>query len=145
MFVAEGTSPQKLDRIRHHAYLSKAERSLTNIGGSLFERTQTRSARRFTVLQDLHNPRTAARKADQPQRQSPAHCGAFFLPGIQPLVPYERSGWTVEQSAQAVSPRSPSTPSFTMIGTIANAETGSAHHQPSRVFSATPARAIIDR
>ncbi len=36
LFVAEGTSAQKLDRIRHHAYLSKAERSLGNIGGSLF-------------------------------------------------------------------------------------------------------------
>jgi hypothetical protein len=36
LFVAEGTSKQKLDRIRHHAYLSKAERSLGNIGGSLF-------------------------------------------------------------------------------------------------------------
>jgi len=36
LFVAEGTSVQKVDRIRHHAYLSKAERSLNNIAGSLF-------------------------------------------------------------------------------------------------------------
>lgn len=36
LFVAEGTSKQKLNRIRHHAYLAKAERSLGSIGGSLF-------------------------------------------------------------------------------------------------------------
>ena len=36
LFVAEGTSLQKVDRIRHHAYLSKAERSLNSIAGSLF-------------------------------------------------------------------------------------------------------------
>ena len=52
---------------------------------------------------------------------------------------------SVAQSAQAVSPRSPSTPSLTMIGAIASAEIGSAHHQPSRVFSATPARAMTDK
>src|ERR1700682_5001693 len=39
----------------------------------------------------------------------------------------------------------PSTPSFTMIGTIVSAATGSAHHQPSVVFNPTPARAMADR
>lgn len=36
MFVAEGSSGEKVERIRHNAYLSKAERSLLNLGGSLF-------------------------------------------------------------------------------------------------------------
>lgn len=36
LFVAEGRSEQKLKKIRHSAYLSKAERSLNSIGNSLF-------------------------------------------------------------------------------------------------------------
>jgi len=36
VFVSEGDSRTKLGRIRHHAYLSKGERSFVEIGGSLF-------------------------------------------------------------------------------------------------------------
>jgi hypothetical protein len=36
LFVAEGESGQKLERIRHSDYLSKAYRSFAEIGGSLF-------------------------------------------------------------------------------------------------------------
>lgn len=36
LFVAEGESSQKLERIRHSDFLSKAQRSLLNLGGSLF-------------------------------------------------------------------------------------------------------------
>jgi hypothetical protein len=36
LFVAEGDSDQKLNRIRHNAYLSKAERSLLSLGGTVF-------------------------------------------------------------------------------------------------------------
>ncbi len=36
LFVAEGESGEKLTRIRHSAYLSKAERSVLNLGGTMF-------------------------------------------------------------------------------------------------------------
>ncbi|PZP44811.1 MAG: DUF4917 domain-containing protein [Azospirillum brasilense] len=36
LFVAEGESRQKLDRIQHHGYLSRALRSFGSIGGDLF-------------------------------------------------------------------------------------------------------------
>lgn len=36
IFVAEGSSEQKLTRIRHNGYLARAERSLLSIGGALF-------------------------------------------------------------------------------------------------------------
>ena len=36
MFVAEGTSAEKLVRIKHHAYLTKAFESFSRIGGTLF-------------------------------------------------------------------------------------------------------------
>jgi hypothetical protein len=36
LFVAEGTSDEKLDRIRHHSYLGRIERSIVEIGGALF-------------------------------------------------------------------------------------------------------------
>ena len=36
LFVAEGESHQKLDRIQHHGYLSRALRSFSSIGGDLF-------------------------------------------------------------------------------------------------------------
>lgn len=36
MFVAEGSSSGKVDRIKHHAYLTKAFESFSNIGGALF-------------------------------------------------------------------------------------------------------------
>lgn len=36
LFVAEGTSDEKLTRIRHSDYLAKAYRSFTEIGGALF-------------------------------------------------------------------------------------------------------------
>lgn len=36
LFVAEGTSPEKLERIRHSDYLAKAYRSFQEIGGALF-------------------------------------------------------------------------------------------------------------
>ena len=36
VFVAEGSSREKLERIRHSAYLSRAERSLYNMPGTLF-------------------------------------------------------------------------------------------------------------
>lgn len=36
LFVAEGTSDEKLDRIRHHAYLARIERSFLEIRGALF-------------------------------------------------------------------------------------------------------------
>ncbi|HEX7028109.1 MAG TPA: DUF4917 family protein [Gammaproteobacteria bacterium] len=36
MFVAEGTSEEKLDRIKHHAYLTKAFESFARISGALF-------------------------------------------------------------------------------------------------------------
>lgn len=36
LFVAEGESSQKLERIRHSDFLSKAQRSLLSLGGSLF-------------------------------------------------------------------------------------------------------------
>jgi hypothetical protein len=36
VFVAEGSSDSKLQKIRHQAYLSAAERSLVGIGGTLF-------------------------------------------------------------------------------------------------------------
>ena len=41
--------------------------------------------------------------------------------------------------------RTPSTPSRAMIGTIASAAAGSAHHQPSPALSATPTSAITER
>lgn len=36
MFVAEGTSAEKVERIKHHAYLTKAFESFSRIGGALF-------------------------------------------------------------------------------------------------------------
>lgn len=36
LFVAEGDSDEKLDRIRHHSYLGRIERSIMEIGGALF-------------------------------------------------------------------------------------------------------------
>ncbi len=36
MFVAEGTTEEKLERIKHHAYLTKAFDSFSRIGGALF-------------------------------------------------------------------------------------------------------------
>lgn len=36
MFVAEGTSAEKLERIKHHAYLTKAFESFSRISGALF-------------------------------------------------------------------------------------------------------------
>ena len=36
LFVAEGTSDEKLERIRHSDYLAKAYRSFSSIGGALF-------------------------------------------------------------------------------------------------------------
>ncbi len=36
MFVAEGSSEEKLERIKHHAYLTKAFDSFSRIGGALF-------------------------------------------------------------------------------------------------------------
>ncbi len=36
LFVAEGKSARKLERIRHSDFLSKAQRSMLNIGGTLF-------------------------------------------------------------------------------------------------------------
>ena len=36
LFVAEGTSNDKLTKINHSGYLSRARRSFANIGGSLF-------------------------------------------------------------------------------------------------------------
>lgn len=36
LFVAEGTSDEKLERIKHHAYLTKAFESFSRIGGALF-------------------------------------------------------------------------------------------------------------
>ena len=36
MFVAEGTSDEKLNRIKHHAYLAKAYESFSKIAGALF-------------------------------------------------------------------------------------------------------------
>ncbi|EAT14771.1 DUF4917 family protein [Desulfuromonas acetoxidans] len=36
LFVAEGTSEEKLERIRHNDYLAKAYRSFSSIGGALF-------------------------------------------------------------------------------------------------------------
>lgn len=36
LFVAEGESRQKLNRIQHHGYLSRALRSFGSIGGDLF-------------------------------------------------------------------------------------------------------------
>lgn len=36
LFVAEGTSSQKLERIRHHAYLARIERSFLEVTGALF-------------------------------------------------------------------------------------------------------------
>jgi hypothetical protein len=36
LFVAEGTSKEKLERVRHSDYLAKAYRSFSEIGGSLF-------------------------------------------------------------------------------------------------------------
>lgn len=36
LFVAEGTSDEKLERVRHSDYLAKAYRSFSEIGGSLF-------------------------------------------------------------------------------------------------------------
>jgi hypothetical protein len=48
-------------------------------------------------------------------------------------------------SVQLERPRTPSTPSLTMMGNIAIAATGSAHHQPSKALSPTPAKAMTDR
>ena len=36
LFVAEGESKQKLDKIQHSGYLSRAFRSFANVGGDLF-------------------------------------------------------------------------------------------------------------
>ena len=36
LFVAEGTSAEKIERIRHSDYLAKAYRSFQSIGGALF-------------------------------------------------------------------------------------------------------------
>jgi hypothetical protein len=49
------------------------------------------------------------------------------------------------QESQHALPRSPSTPSLTMIGTITSAATGSAHHHPSRALRSRPPRRIAER
>src|ERR1700722_113104 len=42
-------------------------------------------------------------------------------------------------------PRTESTPSLTMIGTIATPATGSAHHQPRSAFNSRPPKRIAER
>ena len=48
------------------------------------------------------------------------------------------------QPSSHVSPRSASTPSFAMIGTMISAATGSAHHQPASALSSRPPRRIAE-
>ena len=51
---------------------------------------------------------------------------------------------TSEQSSQVL-PCNPSIPSFTIIGTMMSAATGSAHHTPNSVLSSNPASNIADQ
>jgi hypothetical protein len=44
LFVAEGTSSSKIERIMHHAYLHRAFRSFENIGGALYVHGHSLSA-----------------------------------------------------------------------------------------------------
>src|ERR1041384_7980927 len=55
--------------------------------------------------------------------------------------PSRQQQWSASQQD---SPRSPSRPSFTSSAAIPNSATGSAHHRPSAVLSATPARLTTD-
>lgn len=50
-----------------------------------------------------------------------------------------------QPSSQQVSPRNPSIPSLTIIGTMMSAATGSAHHQPKKALSSSPASKIAER
>jgi hypothetical protein len=61
-------------------------------------------------------------------------------PQTHPAIDYD-----LHPSVQLERPRTPSTPSLTMIGNIAMAATGSAHHQPSKALRPTPAKAMTDR
>ena len=49
------------------------------------------------------------------------------------------------RSSPHASPRSASTPSLKINGSMASAATGSAHHQPARAFSPRPRRSVSDR
>jgi hypothetical protein len=49
------------------------------------------------------------------------------------------------QGPQQALDRSPSTPSFAMIGTISNAPMASAHHKPNAAYKTRPPRRMADR
>ncbi len=76
----------------------------------------------------------------------PAPLGSFFarpapVAEKAPALTYRSVRW---QSAQ-VSPRSASSPSRAMIGTIASAASGSAHHHPTQALSTNPPSRIAER
>lgn len=71
------------------------------------------------------------------------------LIGAEPLEPTPRREGSQPQlqpaSVHDNRPRTPSHPSRTMMGTMASAARGSAHHQPKIACSATPASAMANR
>ena len=62
-----------------------------------------------------------------------------------PAPPFESPEQPLWQLPQHVLPRTAIHPSRAMIGTIAIAATGSAHHQPHPAFRISPARRITDK
>ena len=58
LFVAEGESRQKLDRIQHHGYLSRALRSFGSIGGDLFIYGHSLAANDEHVLRRIERGKT---------------------------------------------------------------------------------------
>jgi len=66
--------------------------------------------------------------------------------GVAPMTPAAlRCRTRRHHSSQHSSPRSPSRPSFTSHGTMSNAATGSAHHQPAAAFATKPSSSVRDR
>ena len=69
-----------------------------------------------------------------------------FVRSLRLTAPPDHVGATAAQAqAQVVRPFTASSPSYAISGTIASAETGSAHHQPSHALSARPASSNSDR
>lgn len=66
--------------------------------------------------------------------------------GTLPAFVSDHPGFSTQQHASSHTwPRVPCSPSRTMIGVMASAATGSAHHQPNSAFNPTPASAMTER
>ncbi len=70
---------------------------------------------------------------------------SLSVPGLRRGVSSLRSVAANYFQSQQVSPRSPSTPSFAMTGTMTRAAAGSAHHRSETAFRSKPPSRMADR